>query len=301
MTSGNVLFDAPGPRGRRLVLVGNVVGALVVVALAAVVVRGFGANGQLDADLWRPLLRWDSWADFLLPGLRSTLEAAAIAIVLALVFGLLFGLGRLASSRLVRWASSLVVEFFRAVPVLLMMIFFSYLFAVNGVFRTEYVPLAAVVVSLMLYNGSVVAELVRSGVHSLPRGQREAGLAVGLTSGQSLRSIEVPQALSAMLPALLSQLVVVLKDSALGYAIGYTELLQQSRRLGAADGNILQALLVAAVLFILVNYALTTVAQRVRRRHRPAGGTPGGTVQATVVATDVGLPPASGLDRGQRP
>lgn len=291
MSGPSVLFDAPGPRGRRRILVANVVGVLVVLAGAAVVVHGFAVNGQFAADLWKPLVHSDAWVNFFLPGLVKTLQAAAFSIVLALVFGLVFGLGRLASNRLVRWASSVVVEFFRAVPVLLMMIFFFYLFASNNVFRSEYNPLAAVVVSLTLYNGSVVAELVRSGVHGLPRGQREAGLAIGLTSGQSLRTVEVPQALSAMLPALLSQLVVVLKDSALGYTIGYSELLQQSRRLGAADGNILQSLLVAAVVFILVNYALTTLAQRVRRRRRSSGPGPVDPAQAALAA-GAGVPAA---------
>ncbi|GMA26428.1 hypothetical protein GCM10025864_41870 [Luteimicrobium album] len=271
MSTQNVLFDAPGPRGRRTILIGNVVGVVVVLGVLAVVVQRFADKGQFAADLWSPLVHADAWTNFLIPGLVDTLEAAAMSIVLALAFGLVFGLGRLASSRTVRWVSGTIVEFFRAVPVLLMMIFFFYVFAVYDVFRSEYVPLAAVVVSLTLYNGAVVAELVRSGVHGLPSGQREAALATGLTSGQSLRSIEVPQALSAMLPALLSQLVVVLKDSALGSAIGYTELLQQARRLGAKDGNILQSLLVAAVIFIIVNYLLTLVAGRVRRRRRHTG------------------------------
>jgi len=300
MSTQNVLFDAPGPRGRRTIMIGNVVGVLVVLGILAIVVRGFAENGQFAADLWTPFLHADAWTNFLLPGLLNTLKAAAISIVLALAFGLVFGLGRLASSRTVRWVSSVVVEFFRAVPVLLMMIFFFYLFAVYNVFQSEYVPLAAVVVSLMLYNGAVVAELVRSGVHGLPRGQREAALAVGLSSGQSLRTVEVPQALSAMLPALLSQLVVVLKDSALGYVIGYLELLQQARHLGAADGNILQSLLVAAVIFIIVNYLLTVVAGRVRRRRRPAGGGQGAIAVTTAVATDVGVTPITGLGEGGR-
>lgn len=300
MSTQNVLFDAPGPRGRRAIMVGNVVGVVVVLAVLAVVARRFADKGQFAADLWTPLVHADAWTNFLIPGLVDTLEAAAMSIVLALVFGLVFGLGRLASSRTVRWVSGTIVEFFRAVPVLLMMIFFFYVFAVYNVFQSAYVPLAAVVVSLTLYNGAVVAELVRSGVHGLPRGQREAALATGLTSGQSLRSIEVPQALSAMLPALLSQLVVVLKDSALGSAIGYTELLQQARRLGAKDGNMLQSLLVAAVIFIVVNYLLTLVAGRARRRRRRSDSGQGANGATTAVATDVGVTPITGLGEGGR-
>ena len=127
-------------------------------------------------------------------------------------------------------------------------------------------PYYAVIAALTLYNGSVIAELVRSGVRSLPRGQREAAAAVGMTSTQSLRLVEVPQALIAMLPSLLSQFVVILKDSALGYLIGFFELLQYARQLGSGNGNILQSLVVAAMIFIVINFLLTWAATRLSRR-----------------------------------
>ncbi|MFF3064323.1 amino acid ABC transporter permease [Oerskovia sp. NPDC057915] len=293
-----VLFDAPGPRGRRTIVVGNVVGAVVVAGIAAYALVLLGREGQLAAEKWQPIFTADAWENFYLPGLVDTLRAAGVAIVGAIVFGLLFGVGRLSSVRLVRWLSGLVVEFFRAVPVLLMMIFF-WLFLAQ--LKVPDAPFWAVVIALILYNGSVVAELVRSGVYGLPKGQHEAALAVGLTRGQSLRSVEVPQALIAMLPALVSQLVVVLKDTALGYIITYTELLQESRRLGSAYGNILQSLLVAAILFITINYVLSKVAEILARRlkGRTAGpvraATPGlavGARGAAPVGTAPVVPPA---------
>ncbi|MFE4467126.1 amino acid ABC transporter permease [Oerskovia sp. NPDC056781] len=277
-----VLFDAPGPRGRRTIVVGNVVGAIVVAGIAAYALVLLGREGQLSAEKWQPIFTSDAWENFYLPGLVDTLRAAGVAIVGAIVFGLLFGVGRLSSVRLVRWLSGLVVEFFRAVPVLLMMIFF-WLFLAQ--LKVPDAPFMAVVIALILYNGSVVAELVRSGVYGLPTGQREAALAVGLTRGQSLRSVEVPQALIAMLPALVSQLVVVLKDTALGYIITYTELLQESRRLGSAYGNILQSLLVAAILFITINYVLSKVAEILARRLK---GRTAGPVRAATPGLAVG-------------
>ena len=151
-----------------------------------------------------------------------------------------------------------LLEFFRAVPVLLMMVFayFGY-FATSNLVPNVHAPLAAVVTALTLYNGAVIAELVRSGVRSLPKGQREAAAAVGMTSTQSLRLVEVPQALIAMLPSLLSQFVVILKDSALGYLIGFFELLQYARQLGSGQGNILQTLFVA----LLVGFALQAMGE----------------------------------------
>lgn len=261
-----VLFDVPGPRTRRRMVVVNVVATLVVAAIGAWVLVLLGRKGQLAPALWTPFLEPGTWTDYLLPGLRDTLRAAGLAIVASGVFGLVFGLGRLSGSRVVRWVSGTVVEFFRAVPVLLMMIFFYAGISQLDLVEPRDVPLLAVVLGLTLYNGSVFAELVRSGVHNLPHGQREAALAVGLRPAQSLRLVEVPQALIAMLPAIASQLVVILKDTALGAIITYPELLDAARRFGSGNGNILQSLLVAAVVFIVINALLTALAARLARR-----------------------------------
>ena len=264
--SQSVLFDAPGPRARRRILLGNVLGVLLILALIALVVNGLAEKGQFDAAKWTPFLESRTWQYFMLPGLLATLRAAGVAIVTSILFGLIFGLGRLSSVKAISWTSGVIVEFFRAVPVLLMMIFFYQFLSKSTPVPSADVPFVAVVLALTLYNGSVIAELVRSGVFGLPKGQREAGLAIGLTRSQSLRSIEVPQALVAMLPALLSQFVVILKDSALGTFIGYTDLLAYARRLAAGEGNILPALLVTAAIFIVLNMILTFAAQRLSRR-----------------------------------
>jgi glutamate transport system permease protein len=294
MSAQSILFDAPGPRARRRILLGNVVGAVVVAAVAVLVLFRLSAMGQLDPTKWAAALDANAWLNYYVPGFLFTLRAAAAAIVGAMAFGLLFGLGRLSSSRTVRTLCGAVVEFFRAVPVLLMMVFFWLLLANGGAPSPSY---WAVVIALVLYNGSVVAELVRSGVHGLPRGQREAALSVGLTRGQSLGSVEVPQALVAMLPALVSQLVVVLKDSALGAIISYSELLQHARRLGSGQGNILQTLTVAAVLFIIVNWSLTKLAERLGRTLRRTSGRTGTMAAGLDGGVGVGvtaLPPEAG-------
>ena len=224
-------------------------------------------------------------------GLWGTIKAALISIVLAGIFGLLFGVGRLSTVRLIRWVSSVVVEFFRAVPVLIMMIFAFGVYTRNGVFANDVNPLAAVVTGLTLYNGAVIAELVRSGVHALPRGQGEAGLSIGLTPSQVLRSIQLPQALTAMLPALIGQFVTVLKDSALGTAITYTELLTWSKTLGSAYANTVPAYIVAAILFITMNYLLSRVAVYVEKRLSRRGRT---TLHATGPLTDEAEPGGPG-------
>lgn len=270
-----VLFDTPGPRARRRILVVNVVGAVFAATLLALIVWKLGQEGQLDAGRWTSLFTAGAWTNYFLPGLQNTLVAALYSVVLAVVFGLIFGLGRLAPVAPVRWIAGTVVEFFRAVPVLIMMIALWLGLGYAKVLPAADVPLVAVVVALMLYNGSIIAELVRSGVFGLPKGQREAAAAIGMTHGASLRLVELPQALIAMLPSLVSQFVVILKDSALGYLITFNEFLQLSRQFGTGNGNVLQVLLLAAVVFIILNWLLTKAADRVARRlsKRTSGST----------------------------
>jgi glutamate transport system permease protein len=272
MTAQAPLFDAPGPRARRRHAVLTLVGVVITLGGLALVGRRMADAQQLQGSLWSPFLTATAWKDYLLPGLWGTFRAAALSTALAGLLGLALGVGRLSRHRTVRWTSSVVVEFFRAVPVLIMMIFAFGVYAQNQVFPSSLNPLAAVVTGLTLYNGSVIAELVRSGVHNLPRGQTEAGLSIGLTPGQALRSVQLPQALTAMLPALIGQLVVVLKDSALGYGITYLELLNWSKTLGSAHANTVPAYLVAALLFIVVNNSLATTAGWAERRLTRRGG-----------------------------
>lgn len=279
MSAQSVLFDAPGPRARRRHAVMAGVGALLALAALYFVFRKMQSANQLQGFMWEPFLTDRSvWRDYLLKGLWGTIKAALLSIVFAGAFGLVFGIGRLSSVAPVRWVCGVVVEFFRAVPVLIMMIFAFGIYTRNGVFASDLNPLAAVVTALTLYNGAVIAELVRSGVYSLPKGQGEAGLSVGLTTGQVLRSIQLPQALTAMLPALIGQFVTVLKDSALGTAITYTELLTWSKTLGSAFTNTVPAYIVAAILFITMNYLLSRLAVTVEKRLSRRGRT---TLHAT--------------------
>lgn len=268
MSQQYVLFDKPGPRSRRRTLVLNIIVTLIVLGVVGWVYFVLDAQGQMDAHLWWNAINLNAWVNYLLPGVKFTLQAAAIAVITSVIFGLLFGFLRLAPVKILRWPAMVIVEFFRAVPVLVLMVFLHFF---NSQFLSSIIDprdsaYYAVIVALTLYNGAVIAELVRSGVRSLPAGQREAALAVGMTTTGSLRTVEVPQALVAMLPSLVSQFVIILKDSALGYIIGFAELLRYSRHLGAGYGNILQTLVVAAVIFIVINYVLVWIAQLLSRR-----------------------------------
>ena len=240
--SGSVLFDAPGRRARARNRVFNAVTALVIALVIWVVYSRLNAKGQLTAAKWEPFLTSNLWTTYVLPGVEGTLTAAAVSIVLALVLGFVLGVGRLSRTAPIRWVCSVIVEFFRAVPVLIMMIFAYFLYALYDVFPSRQLALAGVITGLTLYNGAVIAEIVRAGVYALPRGQSEAAYALGLTWGQTMRSILLPQAVTSMLPVLISQLVVALKDTAIGYVITFLEMVRQGVQLGAAYGNLLPAL-----------------------------------------------------------
>ncbi|ADU48621.1 amino acid ABC transporter permease [Intrasporangium calvum] len=256
-----VLFDAPGPRARARHRVLSLVGLLLILSFVGFALWKLGEKGNLDAEKWTPFLTGEIWVEYLIPGLLTTLKAAVISVALAGIFGVAFGMGRVSNHAAVRWLSTIVVEFFRSVPVLVMMIAAFYYYSANNVFDSDINPLAAVITGLTLYNGSVVAELIRSG----------AGLSIGLTPGQTLRSILLPQAITAMLPSLVSQLVVVLKDTALGAIITYDELLNKFGQIGSYKGNPVPAMIVIAIIFIVINYALTRVAAYVERRLRERG------------------------------
>ena len=260
MSAQTVLFDLPGPKARRRYTLITILATVVVVGL------GVGMLWLLRAEIapamWAPFADPVVWTAYILPGLRATALAALVSVITSGLLGVILGVGRLSQVRVLSAISGVFVEFFRSVPVLLMMVFAYYLFIYTGVLTGPTASLAGVVTGLTLYNSCVIAELVRSGVHALPKGQTEAGLAVGLTRGQTLREILLPQAIRAMLPALVSQLVVVLKDTALGYIITYPELLQSAERIAANYGNIIVAYFVVAVIFVLINWALSVIAER---------------------------------------
>lgn len=294
MSSQAVLFDAPGPRSRVIYLIVGVVGVLVMVSalVGFIIVLGDPRNNQWAPEKWLPFLDPVTWTAYFIPGLVSTLTAAACAVVLAGIVGVLLGTGRLSQFKVLRGVCGIVVEFFRAIPVLVMMLF-AYNFAI-WVLHIAGAPATffGVVVGLTLYNSAVIAELVRSGVHALPRGQREAGMAVGLTHNQTMFTILLPQAITAMLPSLVSQLVVVLKDTALGYMISYSELLRASQTFSSANANLIPSLMVTAVLFIAINFSLSTLANKLEARIRRSRKGPREAVDAVTAAP---IPVAAGV------
>ncbi|NMR19522.1 amino acid ABC transporter permease [Cellulomonas fimi] len=273
MTS--VLYDSPGPVTRRRALLGSVLGGLVVLALVGLAVWYAAGRGVFEGDRWDVLYAppknqtaADVWTSMLVRGLGATLRAAAFAAPLALVLGLLLALWRTARRPWIRWPAIGIIELFRGLPVLLMMFF-----ALLG-FGWE--AFTAVVFGLTVYNMAIIAEILRAGLASLPKGQAEAAYAVGLTRGQTLFTILLPQAVRTMLPSLISQLVVLLKDSSLGFIVGYAELLKSIQNNAQFFGNkyFIALFVVGAGIYLVVNISLSRLAVWIQRRTTRTAATP---------------------------
>ncbi|MDQ1375381.1 MAG: glutamate transport system permease protein [Actinomycetota bacterium] len=265
-----VLADALGPRARRRVLVVSVIAGALVLGLLYLAVKRFADNGQLDAEKWKLFTQWGV-IKFFLGGLGNTLRVALVAMVLAVLLGFALALGRLALNPPVRWVSGIYIQIFRGLPVLLFI-----LFAYNGLpklgidlSKAQYLILA-----LVAYNSAVLGEIFRAGILSLDRGQTEAAYAVGLSYWSAMRLVVLPQALRRMVPAIVSQLVTLLKDTALGFIIGYEELLRRGQLSGFFSGNLLPSLIVASLIYIAVNIVLGRMARylEVRQRRRLGAG-----------------------------
>jgi glutamate transport system permease protein len=263
----NILFDTPGPRARARHRVLAGVGILVLVAILAYIGWRFYDSGQFAGRKW-DWLQYKVIQEDLASAVLATLQAFALGAVLALAFGAIFAAGRLSDHRPIRWVAGFVVELFRAIPLLILIFFFYFGLPTVGVKMSPYM---AVVLGLMLYNGSVLAEVFRAGVNALPKGQSEAAYALGMRKTQVMTLILLPQALRSMMPTIISQLVVLLKDTALGFLITYEELLRFAQRIGG-DGQFgrpfVPTALVVAAIYITLCLLLTWLANYLQKRER---------------------------------
>jgi glutamate transport system permease protein len=263
-----VLFDVPGPKARTRHRILAVVGIAAVIAAIVYVIMRFIATDQFSTRR----LDWFNYKQIqlsLVDAIGNTLSAFASGAILALTFGAVFAAARLSDHAWVRKPAAVIIEIFRAIPLVIMMFFFYYGLPVAGVKLTAF---TAVTLSLMLYNGSVLAEIFRAGINSLPKGQSEAAYALGMRKTQVMTFVLLPQALRAMLPTIISQLVVLLKDTALGFLITYEELLRWGTRIGGDAVNfgrpMISVMIVVALIYIGLCLLLTWLANYLEKRNR---------------------------------
>ncbi|MEU4032110.1 amino acid ABC transporter permease [Streptomyces anulatus] len=263
LPAATALYDIPGPVTRKRHLMYGIASTVLILALFGWVVYLLFDTDQFTAEKWTPF-EYKGIQELLLRGLGNTLKAFAYAAVLSLVLGAVLAVGRLSEHRVLRWISTLLVEFFRAMPVLVMIFFIFVALKVQ--------PLPALVAGLTLYNGSVLAEVFRTGINSVDRGQREAAYALGMRKTQVTTFVLAPQAVRAMLPTIISQLVVALKDTSLGYLITYEEFLHAGKLIASNldyDLPFIPVVMVISPIYIgmcmLLSWFATWVARRQRR------------------------------------
>lgn len=264
----SVLYDVPGPKARRLSGTFSLLGSVLILGLLAWIVMTLANQGIFEARRWAIFARADVWS-LILNGLVSTLAAAALAAFIAFPLSIVLCLLRLADNAVLRIIARVFLEFVRGMPVVLMMFFVLLVFATGS--------FVAVVAGLVLYNAAIFSEIIRSGVRSLPAGQREAGLAIGLSSFRSRMIIELPQAIRRMMPSLVAQLVVLLKDTSIGYIVSYEELLRKVQIMADFLGPqfLFPIFFVAAAIYIVINIFVSRLAVWIEQRgsKKTGGGT----------------------------
>jgi glutamate transport system permease protein len=263
-----VLYDALGPHAKRRVSYATAVIGAIATAVAALIIWQLARQGQFSADLWGPIINPanDDFAllwTFLLGGLAANLLAAAVAIVLSLGLGTLLAVSRVSATQTYRWAIVGFIELFRGVPVVLSIFFAARALPELGVSLPVF---WYIIIGLTLYNSVVIAEVLRTGINALPKGQSEAAVALGLSRAKTLQKVILPQAFRLMLPVLIGQLVVIVKDTSLCFIISFEELLRRSQIAIQSLHNPLQMYFVVAVIFIVLNTLISILATRVEKR-----------------------------------
>lgn len=263
-TIRDALYEAPGPKARKRIAVATVLSILALAALVIAVIRRFAENGQLDARYWSIFTRYTTWR-FLGYGLVGTMTAALTAGIITFFVGLLLMMGRISSFKVLRALCTMLIEFSRGVPTLLFIYFFLLVVPQFGIRLPALWKVAAPVA---ISACGVVAEVLRSGVNAVPKGQTEAALSLGMRRSSVFFKIIFPQALRFVVPALISELVIVLKDTTFAYIVSYSDLMQNARVLISNYDALLSVYLVTAIIYILINYILNKISVAVARRTR---------------------------------
>jgi len=247
----DALYEAPGPKTQRRVRIGTAISLVLLVALIAFVIRQFYINDQLNPKYWSFFARWTTWR-FLLKGFMGTIKVAITAGIIAMVLGLLLMLGRISPNKALSAACHVITDLFRSLPSLLLIYFFFLVIPKYGIRMPSF---WMITIPVGLAASGVLAEVFRAGVNAVPKGQVEAAMALGMTHGKITRKIVLPQALKIVIPSLVSQLVVVVKDTTVAYVVSYPDLMQNARVLISNYDALVSMYFVVAIIYILVNYA----------------------------------------------
>ena len=268
-TVEEALFESPDSRARALIRIGTFVAITALLGLAVVIGLQFHSAGQLDARYWN-FFGWGTTWSFLATGLLGTLTSAAMAAVIALAGGVVFLTGRLSKFGPIRWISVVLIEFLRGVPSLLLIYFCFLILPPLGLKMGSYWMLT---LPIGLSTAAVVAEVYRAGVLAVPRGQTEAAASLALSPCQVFIHVVFPQAVRYVVPSLVAQLVIVVKETTFGYVVTYGELMQNAKVLIANYNSLIPVYLAVATIYCLINYGISKASRALARRPQETAGT----------------------------
>lgn len=258
----DALYEAPGPRTRRRVVIGTVISCILVVLLLYWVILQFYDHGQLDPKYWSFFTRATTWA-FLGQGFLGTVEVAIVAGLIGFFLGLFLMLGRISKNKVLSGVCHVITDLFRSLPSLLLIYFF---FLVVPAYGIKMPAFWMITLPVGLACSGVLAEVFRAGMNAVPKGQTEAALALGMSDFKITWKIVLPQALKIVIPSLISQLVVVVKDTSVAYVVSYPDLMQNAKVLISNYDALVSTYLIVGVIYILVNYGLNQLAIYTARR-----------------------------------
>ena len=258
----DALYEQPGPRTRRRVAIGTAVTAVLALIGIGLIVRQFYITGQLAPRYWTFLAQPTTWR-YLLQGFRGTVSVALTSGVLALFLGLLLMLGRTSGIKPLSAACRVITDFFRGVPSLLLIYFFFLVVPQYGIKLSSF---WMITLPVTLAASGVLAEVMRAGVNAVPRGQVEAAMSLGMRPARIMFKIVLPQAIRFVIPSLISQLVVVVKDTTVAYVVSYPDLMQNARVLITNYDALVSMYFTVAIIYILLNYAINKLSGFVAER-----------------------------------
>lgn len=258
----DALYEAPGPRTRRRVRIATAVSLILVVAALAAIGYRFYITGQFAPRYWTFFAKATTWK-FLLQGFAGTVRVALTAGAIALALGLLLMLGHISHLKVLSAVCRVVTEFFRSLPSLLLIYFFFLVVPQYGIKMSSFWMLT---LPVALAAAGVLAEVFRAGVNAVPKGQIEAALSLGMSPLRTTFKIVLPQAIRFVIPSLISQLVVVVKDTTVAYVVSYPDLMQNARVLITNYDALVSVYFTIAIIYILINYAINQASIYVSHR-----------------------------------
>ncbi|MBQ9239347.1 MAG: amino acid ABC transporter permease [Treponema sp.] len=258
----NYLYEEPGPNTKRLTAIATVISGCLLAALFFAITLRFYTTGQFARQHWYFFARFTTWK-FVLSGIWGTVQAAFVAGILAFILGFCMMAGRICKYTVVRFICTAFIEFTRGVPTLLLIYFFFLALPAMGI---QMQALLKISYPVAISASGIVAEILRTGVLAVPRGQTEAAASLGLTEWHVFTKIIFPQGFRYVIPSLISEIVIVVKDTTFAYIVSFPDLMQNAKVLISNYDAMLSVYVLVAILYITINYVLNTLSEKLAQR-----------------------------------